>query len=456
MPSISPIKILTVAVAIAVAGVSLLAGGGWSQTGSAAGTRQPAAARTPIKHIIVIVRENHSFDNLFGRFPHADGTKTAREDSKVVSMGVTPDKLSVDLGHGSKTAVKAINRGKMNRFYRLPNAIQCVQKTCKPCKPYKLCKGYQNVAESQYSQAQIPNYWTYASDFGLADHFFSTVMGDSFPNHLVMVSGQNFGAIDNPTHPGQNLRSWGCDAGPGVTVSIYQGGKIHLKYPCFNGQTLVDEANAKHVSWKYYAPPAGTFGYVWSTLDSIRHIRNKPKQWQNVVTPEVFDQDVQKGTLPALSWLTSDLKTSDHPPASECDSENWTVDRINQVMRSPMWKHTVIILTWDDFGGFYDHLPPPYQGLYYLGPRVPTIVISPYTRPHQVYHKRLDFRSVDLYIEDTLHLPHKANFRRTDDVTSIGAMLNYSQTPNGPVVLPTHSCPSSSTSTPKGYVPSGW
>jgi phospholipase C len=449
-------RILSVAVAVAVAGVALLAGGGWSQTGSAASTGRAAAAHNPIKHIIVIVRENHSFDNLFGRFPHADGATTAKEETKTVPLGITPDRLGVDLGHGSLTAVKAIHGGKMDRFYRLLNAIQCVKKTCKPCKPYKVCKGYENVAESEYTQAQIPNYWTYASTFGLADHFFSTVMGDSFPNHLVTISGQNFNAIDNPTHPGQNLRSWGCDAGPGVTVSIYRAGKVHPTYPCFNGKTLADEANAKNVSWKYYAPPAGTFGYVWSTLDSIKHIRNNPAQWQKVVTPGVFDQDVQKGTLPAISWLTSDLKTSDHPPASECESENWTVDRINQVMKSPMWKHTAIILTWDDFGGFYDHIAPPYQGAYYLGPRVPTIVISPYTIQHQVYHKRLDFRSVDLFIEDTFHLPHKANFRRTGDVTSIAGMLNYNQTPIAPVVLQTHSCPSSTTHTPKGYVPSGW
>lgn len=455
MSSFSPKRVLTVAIAISLVGAALLVGG-WTRAGTSSGARQVAATANPIKHIIVIVRENHSFDNLFGRFPHADGATTAHEGSKVVQMGTTPDKLGVDLGHGSVTAVRAIDAGKMDRFYRITNAIQCVVKSCKPCPAYKVCKGYENVAESQYTQAQIPNYWTYASDFGLADHFFSTVMGDSFPNHLVTIAGQNFNAIDNPTHPGQSLRSWGCDAGPGVTVSIYKAGKVSLAYPCFNGKTLADEANAKKVSWKYYAPGPGKFGYIWSTLDEIKHIRNKPAQWAKVVPPTMFDQDVQKGTLPALSWLTSDLSTSDHPPASECASENWTVDRINEVMQSRMWKHTVIILTWDDFGGFYDHVTPPYQGAYNLGPRVPTIVISPYTIPHSVYHKRLDFRSIDLFIENTFHLPHLANFRRTGDVQSLAPMLDYSQTPLDPVVLQTHSCPASPVQSPKGYTPSGW
>ena len=440
---------------MALVGVALVMAGWWSPTGSAAGSPRAAAPANPIKHIIIIVRENHSFDNLFGLFPHADGTTTAYEGSTAVKLGTTPDKLGVDLGHGSVAAVKAIDGGKMDGFYKNLNAIQCVAKSCQPCPRYQVCPGYENVAESEYTQAQIPNYWAYASDFGLADHFFSTIMGDSFPNHLVLVSGQNFNVIDNPTHPGQSLRSWGCDAGPGVTASEYLAGKVSLVYPCFDAKTLADEANAKHLGWKYYAPPPGTFGYVWSTFDAIKHIRDTPSQWQHVVTPDVFDHDVQSGTLPALTWLTTDLATSDHPPASECAGENWTVDRINEVMKSPMWKHTVIILTWDDFGGFYDHLTPPYEGTYSLGPRVPTIVISPYTIPHQIYHKRLDFRSIDMFVEDTFHLPHLASFDRTG-VASLAPMLDLTQKPLPPVILQPHACPAATTQTPKGYVPSGW
>lgn len=100
--------------------------------------------------------------------------------------------------------------------------------------------------------------------------------------------------------------------------------------------------------------------------------------------------------------------------------------------------------------------PPPRESAYSLGPRVPTIVISPYTIPHRVYHKRLDFRSIDLFIEDTFQLPHKANFKRTGDVTSLAGMLNYHQKPLPPVILPAHNCPAAAAHSPKGYVASGW
>jgi phospholipase C len=119
------------------------------------------------------------------------------------------------------------------------------------------------------------------------------------------------------------------------------------------------------------------------------------------------------------------------------------------VMKSPLWQSTAIILTWDDFGGFYDHIAPPYQGAYNLGPRVPTIVISPYTIAHQVYHKALDFRSVDLFIENTFHLPHLMSFKPSSHVDSISPMLNLTQNPLNPVILPTHSCPAATSHAPK-------
>ena len=123
---------------------------------------------------------------------------------------------------------------------------------------------------------------------------------------------------------------------------------------------------------------------------------------------------------------------------SECVGENWTVQQVNAIMKSPYWKDTAIILTWDDYGGFYDHVPPPKKNLYELGPRVPLIVISPYTRSHFVSHKTYDFRSVMKYIEQTFHLPPKMPYDRT--VSSIGNMLNLHQTPQPPKVLSTRSC----------------
>jgi phospholipase C len=116
-------------------------------------------------------------------------------------------------------------------------------------------------------------------------------------------------------------------------------------------------------------------------LDAIKHIRFGPLWKTNVVRDTTFIKDVQSGHLPQVSWLVTNALESDHPPASICLGENWTVRQINAVMKSRYWKDTAIFLTWDDFGGFYDHVAPPHLDYISLGPRVPTIVISPTPGP---------------------------------------------------------------------------
>lgn len=411
---------------LAVAGVLAIVSGSSIGAGDRAAACSGASC-SPIKHIIIIVRENHSFDNLFGRFPNADGTIYAMRGKKKIVMGVTPDVLKHDIGHGDFDAQMATDNGKMDRFYKIDNAVQ----------------GGKDMADSQYRQRQIADYWTYASDFGLADHFFSTVLSSSFPNHLVTVSGQNGYTVGNPHHTG-STPSWGCDALPNTLVETYRNHKYHEIYPCFGFKTLVDEANTAGVSWKYYAPRQGSFGYIWSTLDSFKQIRNNSKQWSNVVPPGQFDKDVQAGTLPGISWLVSDLQTSEHPPMSECAGEDWTVGRINEIMNSPLWSSTAIVLTWDDFGGFYDHVPPPHESQFSLGPRVPAIVISPYSKPHLIDHSQYDFRSIVKFVEEQFALPHEAKYDRS--VNSLGGMLDTAQTPIKPLVLQPQTCPKQSAS----------
>ncbi len=432
--------LLPVIAALAVIGGSLLtrnAGG----TGSAAAASCGQQSCSPIKHVIIIVRENHSFDNLFGRFPHADGARTAkRAGMSTIKMAPELDPMQTDLIHGVDTARRAIDGGKMDRFYRNPFAYQ----------------ESQDVADSQYYGYQVPIYWSYAKTFGLADHFFSTIMGDSFPNHLVTISGQAVHVISNPVRPNlAHLHSWGCDAPSDVTVKQYVGGKVATTFPCFNTKTLADEANAAGVSWKYYAAGYGTDGYIWSTFDSIKHIRNSAQWSTNVVTTPQFDSDVQAGNLPQISWLTSRFWNSDHPPGSICTGQNWVASKINEIMQSPLWSSTAIILVWDDFGGFYDHLAPPYESTYSLGPRVPALMISPYSKPGFIYHKRLDFRSIVTFVENQFNLPHIMKFKRS--VNSIGAMLDPNQQPLAPLVqnqIP--NCPKATGQDPYTSVLSNW
>ena len=391
------------------------------------GVRRPKTfcighARCPIKHIVFIIKENHSFDNMFARFPGADGTKYAYTGKKRIPLGVTPDHLPYDIAHGGGAATTAVNRGRMNQFYLLHGAIQF---------------GH-DYADSAYTAKEIPNYWKYAQTYTLADHFFATIMGPSFPNHLVTIAGQSGYSVDNPH--GQTIRSWGCDAGPTshVTTLLPNGVVTHVP-PCYNFATLGDEADHAHIPWRYYASPLGTFGYVWAAYDAIRHIRYG-RDWKRADIPDKnFVKDVAAGKLAPLTWVTTNLQTSEHPPSSMCLGENWTVDQINAIEKSKFWKSTAIVLTWDDFGGFYDHVPPPVINNIAFGPRVPTIVISPYARPHTVDHNVYDFSSTLKFAEDVFRLPRLTSY--DSSATSLAKMFNFAQRPLKPMLLKPRHCP---------------
>lgn len=377
---------------------------------------------SPIKHIIVIVKENHSFDNLFGRLPGVDGSTTARIGRKTIKMGATPDRLKRDINHTGTNSVKAVDHGKMDGFYRQQFAIQ----------------GGKDVANSQYAPTSIPDYYAYASTYAIADRFFSTILGASFPNHLVLVSGQSANTMNNVDRHGKLPDAWGCDSNKVARVQTYSKGRYGSVFPCFNMQTVADEANAANVSWKYYAAPRGNGGYLWSSFDAVRHIRYS-KYWNSRVVPTGnLLSDLKNNALPAISWVTPYLLTSDHPPFSECAGQNWTVAQINAVMQSSYWKDTAILLTWDDYGGFYDHVPPPKRSLYMLGVRVPLIVISPYSRANFVSHTTYDFRSVIRFMEQTFSLPSTAKYDRS--VSSISNMLDYGRSPASPAVLKPTTC----------------
>jgi phospholipase C len=390
----------------------------------------PAALKTfcvgkrpcPIKHIVFIIKENHSYDNLFARFPGADGTRYAQAGRKRILLGTTPDHLPFDIDHGGNAASSAVNQGLMNQFYQLSGAIQF---------------GH-DYSDSAYTRQQIPNYWRYAQNYVLSDHFFSTIMGPSFPNHLVMIAGQSGRSVDNPH--GQLVRSWGCDAGTQARVALRSPtGKLRLTSPCFDFPTIADEADRAHVSWRYYSAAPGSFGYIWASYDSISHIRYGP-DWKSADVPfKRFGSDLARGDLAGITWLTTDALQSEHPPNSMCRGENSDVQWINSIMRSKFWKSTAIVLTWDDFGGFYDHVPPPVLNNIALGPRVPTIIISPYARPHYVDHTGYDFASVVKFIEDVNHLGRLSTYDRL--ATSIAGAFNFAQRPTPPLLLKQRTCP---------------
>jgi len=373
---------------------------------------------------VIIVKENRSFDQYFGTFPGADGATTGMlSNGEVVRLGHTPDHLLLDIAHSGLAARKAVNNGLMNQFNTIPGAIQ----------------NGQDVAMSQMHQSDIPNYWRLASTYTLDDHFFSTVNGPSFPNHLVTVAAQSANTDNNVTNI--TNYAWGCDSGPYARVQQINPitGATRMVKPCFNMLTLPDELQAHNISWKYYSPPRFTSGYIWNALDAVHHIRYSSLWATHVPSDTTFIADALHDRLPAVSWLVTNELYSEHPPHSVCAGENWTVNVIDSIMRSPEWDHTAIFLTWDDFGGFYDHVPPPRYNLLALGPRVPTLVISPYARLHFVDHTTYDLSSILKFVEERYNLPPLTQYdaQSADMATS----FDFSQPPAKPLILQPRKCP---------------
>lgn len=382
-------------------------------------------AQNPIQHIVFIVKENRSFDHMFGQYPGANGATEGLCGSKRVRLAHAHD-FTPNLNHEWGPARQAINGGHMNGF--------CWVKQPPPAtNPYV-----------QYQAEDIPNYWSYAQHFELADDFFSSLTGASFSNHLYLAAATSNQFITVPSFRDRQKNDnidWGCDAPPDTrSARVPDPGKDRkpiYQYPCLDAQTMADLLENQGFSWHYYAGPKGSSGYVYSVFDSVPHIRFGDEWASNVTPPENFAADIAGGTLANFTWITPMFATSDHPPENICNGENWTVDMINAVMRSKFWSSTVIFLTWDDWGGFYDHVAPPRVDYFGLGIRVPTIIISPWAKP-KVIHTQYEFASVLKFAETTFGLPSLTE--RDAQANDMMDAFDFGQKPLEPLILHARTC----------------
>lgn len=394
-----------------------------------------ARATTPIQHVVFLIKENHSFTQMFGNFPGVNGQTTTgvvkiNGVDQTIPLNVAPDK-PVNYCHLFNCAAKDYDGGAMDAF-------NLGDKAC--ASPPYLC--YQ-----ENNQSTIPNYWSYAQHFVLGDEMFSSLQGPSFPNHLYTVAAASgpdapHSAIGNPT---PNYHVWGCDAPSNVTVLLLNGSKV---FPCFNFNTLMDTMDAAGVSWRYYTPQKGDAAYQWDAADAFSQDRLSP----NVVPVSQFATDAASGNLPAMSWLIAPDSASEHPSMSTCAGENWAVKEINAVMNGPNWASTAIFLTWDDFGGFYDSVPPQHIDQLGLGFRVPLIVISPYAHAGDnpadahISHDQYEFSSVLRFAEEVFNLPSLG--RRDVSAGDLMQAFDFSQVWNAPLLLTARTCPTTTNAPP--------
>jgi phospholipase C len=348
-----------------------------------------AAAAGPIRHVILIVQEHRSFDNLFAGYPGADSALFGLDSKgrkvqlkRVTFQHALPPAAAPDT---FVSFVTAWNDGRMNGFDRL--------------NPSDATYPYSYIAREQTKP-----YWDLAKKYALSDHMFSESRDGSFVAHQYLVAGT---AEVSPRvwlggYP--TATPWGCDAPPGTSIGLSDG---QLTFPCFSYRSMADPLDAARVSWKTYVDDAGTdvSGSFWNGFDAIKRVRFG-SDWHKISSPNTnIFLDLKNDALPQVSWVIPSFSDSDHPVARSASGPKWVASIVDAVGKSPYWKHTAIVVLWDDSGMFYDNVPPPQLDPVSLGFRVPAIIISPYAKRGYVSHTIYEFGSVLKFIEQQFGLP---------------------------------------------------
>jgi phospholipase C len=436
-----------------------------------------------IKHVVVIMQENRSFDSYFGTYPGADGIPPNVCVPDPMTGGcVAPFHDSADLNyggpHGAAAASADIDGGQMDGFVgQAERGANCStdDPACSPCQetaqavPQGKCvdvMGYHDARE-------IPNYWKYAHDFVLQDHMFEPNASWSLPAALYKVSEWSAfctdpmepfscrGALENPNpdggftapNDGQLHYAW-----TDMTYLLHNAG-VSWGYYVFKGAEP-DCENDQAVTCTPVQQGPQTPG-IWNPLPSFTDV-TQDGQLGNIKSLQSFYTAAANGTLPAVSWVEPNGTVSEHPPALVSAGQTYVTGLVNAIMHSPDWDSTAIFLSWDDWGGFYDHVVPPVVDRNGLGLRVPGVVISPYARHGYIDHQILSHDVYNKFIEDDFlggaRLDPKTdgrpdprpNVREANPLLGDAtADFNFSQKPRSPTILPVHPGPGPA-STPPG------
>jgi phospholipase C len=406
-----------------------------------------------IKHVIIIMQENRSFDSYFGTYPGADGIPMQNgvpsvcvpdpQSGNCVKPYLDHRDLNGGGPHAAPSASSDIDGGKMDGFIQ---TAETGKKSCAdPTNPVCVnnTTGRALDVMGYHDGGDLPNYWAYARNFVLQDHMFEPVASWSFPQHLAMVSGWS-------------AKCTGAD--PKSCTDAIQGPQQRsAANPTPFAWTDITYLLQKHgVTWGYYLDHgAGAQAYggtgvplIWNVLPGFVDV-HQDNQVDNVQDLSNFSTQVKNGTLPNVSWIIPDIADSEHPPALVSQGQSYVTNLINTIMQSPEWSSTAIFLSWDDWGGFYDHITPPaVDGMGY-GLRVPGIVISPYARQGYIDHQTLSHDAYLKFIEDDFLGSQRldpATDGRPDsrpdvreNATQLGDLLkefNFDQSPRAPLVLP--------------------
>jgi len=430
----------------------------------------PAAASAgrgihKIKHVVIIMQENRSFDSYFGTYPGADGIPgLAGHPGKVPCIPDYPnssrcvkpyhDRAVANIGgpHDYSVFREDWAQGKMNGFIR-------ARKTCQNAlDPFGCQAGTVNDVMGYHTAREIPNYWTYARNYVLQDHLFEPVNSWSLPAHLYLVSewSASCTGMGNPMS---------CSSNNELPALPPDFGPAPHRQPDYPWTDLTYLLHRRHVSWSYYVQPGrepdcetgamtctykaqdpGTPG-IWNPLPGFDTVK-RDRQTTNIRATANLFTAAQTGRLPAVSWIIPNGIDSEHPDSSVHTGQAYVTRMINAIMHSRDWSSTAIFLTWDDWGGFYDHVAPPTVDSMGYGFRVPGIVISPYARRGFIDRQRLSHDALTRFIEDDFLGSRRLDPRtggrpdprpnvreRAPGLGDLVRDFNFSQRPQPPLIL---------------------
>ncbi len=391
--------------------LAVLIGAGPLGLAQAAPVDQSNPTKTPIKHLVVLMQENHTFDNYFGTYPGADGLPAN------TSMPINPKDPSAgsiqpwhignstitDLSHSAATFKGQYDNGKMDGFVSYLKSIN---------QSGQLSMGY-------YDGTDIPYYWNLASNYVLFDRFFSSAADGSGANHMFWVAGQS-----PQVGRGQNLNT--------ILANI---------------PTIFDRLQAAGVSWKFYVENydpsinyrnqanAGSKGsqVIWVPLLNFDRFIDDPTLASHIVDLNQYYTDLRQGTLPAVAYIVPSGQ-SEHPPQKPVTGERTVKNLIQELMRSSSWDTSAFMLLYDDWGGWYDHVAPPQVDSQGYGLRVPGILVSPYARKGFIDNTQLDFTSILKFIEVNWNVPSLAS--RDAAANNFLEAFDFSQAPRSAQFLP--------------------
>lgn len=412
----------------------------------------PSIVPGKLKHVVIIFQENRTPDNLFhdpvlmqrGADIASSGINSR---GKIIHLIPTALGTDYDLDHSHRGFETMYDGGKMDRADSV--GVACPKHPATPCPP--------TDPQFRYVEASdVEPYFKLAEQYTFGDRMFQTNQGPSFPAHQFIISGTSAPTANSHSFMAENsagirnaFYDAGCTSPSAEFVYLINpaGRELERIYPCTEHPTLTDELNQHGISWHYYTPSAGV---IWTAPNAIQHMcgpNNPPPNANSCVGPDwiknvVLDEtrifsDITGGQLAQVSWIIPNGYNSDHAGSiRNTGGPSWVAAIVNAIGNSQYWASTAIIITWDDWGGWYDHVPPfkivddgvSWGSGYVYGFRVPLIVVSPYARPQYISHEIHDFGSILKFVEAAFRLPSLgyADAYAPDDLSDC---FNFSQPP---------------------------